>query len=310
MNVLVTGGTGYLGRAIVAALLRHGHRPTAFARRALAATDLAVPRIAGDVRDRDTLLTAARGMDGVIHTAALVSVWQKDRADFDRINVGGLETVVDVCAAHGIPRLVVTSSFLALPPAGRRRPLEANDYQRSKVRAREVVRAAVSRGVPVVSVTPGVVYGPGIESEGNLVGKMIRDHLAGQLPGLIGAGRTWSFSYVEDVADAHVRALERGDPGDDYVAGGENAAQLRAFEIVRDLTGARLPRRIPTVLAHLAGLAADLRARRGVPPPLTRGTVRILRHDWPLDSLRSVQKLSYRMTPLATGIRALLGGHS
>ena len=310
MNVLVTGGTGYLGRAIVAALLRHGHRPTVFARRALAATDLAVPRIDGDVRDRDALLTAARGMDGVIHTAALVSVWQKDRADFDRINVGGLETVVDVCAGHGTPRLVVTSSFLALPPAGRRRPLEANDYQRSKVRAREVVRAAVSRGVPIVSVTPGVVYGPGIESEGNLVGKMMRDHLAGKLPGLIGAGRTWSFSYVEDVADAHVRAMERGDPGDDYIAGGENAAQQRAFEIVRDLTGARLPRRIPTALAHLAGLAADLRARRGVPPPLTRGTVRILTHDWPLDSVRSVQKLSYPMTPLAAGIRALLAGHS
>ena len=58
MNVLVTGGTGYLGRAIVAALLRHGHRPTVFARRALAATDLTVPRIDGDVRDRATLLTA------------------------------------------------------------------------------------------------------------------------------------------------------------------------------------------------------------------------------------------------------------
>ena len=245
-------------------------RPSSRAGRC-AATDLAVPRIDGDVRDRDALLAAARGMDGVIHTAALVSVWQKDRADFDRVNVGGLETVVDVCAAHGIPRLVVTSSFLALPPAGRRRPLEANDYQRSKVRAREVVRAAVSRGVPIVSVTPGVVYGPGIESEGNLVGRMIRDHLAGRLPGIIGARRTWSFSYVEDVADAHVRAMERGDPGDDYIAGGENAAQERAFEIVRDLTGAPLPRRIPTVLAHLAGARRGPQGQAGCAPTAHAG---------------------------------------
>jgi nucleoside-diphosphate-sugar epimerase len=306
VNVLVTGGTGYLGRAIVAALIRHGHRPTVFARRALAAADLEVPRVDGDVRDRATVRDAARGMDAVIHTAALVSVWRKDRADFDRVNVGGLETVVDVCAAHGTPRLVVTSSFLALPPAGRRRPLEANDYQRSKVRAREIVRAAGRRGVPIVSVTPGVIYGPGIESEGNLVGRMIRDHLAGRLPGIIGAAHTWSFSYIDDVADAHVRAMDRGEPGDDYVAGGENAAQQRAFEIVREVTAVPLPRRIPAALAHLAGLAADVRARRGVPPPLTHGTVRILTHDWPLDSTRSVQKLSYTMTPLAQGIRALL----
>ena len=310
MNVLVTGGTGYLGRAIVAALVRHGHRPTVFARRALAAADLAVPRIDGDVRDRATVRDAVRGMDAVIHAAALVSVWRKDPADFDRVNVGGLETVADVCATHGTPRLVATSSFLALPPAGARRPLDADGYQRSKVRAREALRTAASRGAPVVSVTPGVIYGPGIESEGNLVGRMIRDHLAGTLPGLVGADRTWSFSFVDDVADAHVRAMERGETGEDYVAGGENAPQQRVFEIVRDLTGTSLPRRVPTAVAYLAGLASEIRARRGAPPPLTRGTVRILVHDWPLDSGRSVQKLSYRITPLEEGIRAVLGRHS
>jgi nucleoside-diphosphate-sugar epimerase len=310
MNVLVTGGTGYLGRAIVAALVRHGHRPSVFARRATAATDLAVPRIDGDVRDRSTVRDAVRGMDAVIHTAALVAVWRKDPADFDRVNVGGVETVADVCATLGTPRLVATSSFLALPPAGERRPLDANDYQRSKVRAREALRTAVSRGAPVVTVTPGVIYGPGIASEGNLVGRMLRDHLAGTLPGLVGADRTWSFSFVDDVADAHVRALERGEPGEDYVAGGDNAPQQRLFEIVRDLTGASLPRRIPTALAYLAALAGEIRARRGVSPPLTRGTVKILSYHWPLDSGRSVQKLSYRVTPLQEGLRAVLACHS
>ena len=126
-----TGGTGYLGRAIVAALLRHGHQPTVFARRARAAADLAVPRIDGDVRDRDALLAAARGMDGVIHTAALVSVWQ-DRADFDRVNVGGLETVVDVCAALGIPRRWSPRRFWRFRRPGAGGLSKRNDYQRSK----------------------------------------------------------------------------------------------------------------------------------------------------------------------------------
>jgi nucleoside-diphosphate-sugar epimerase len=307
MNVLVTGGTGYLGQAIVRALARQGHCPTVFARRATASADLPGACLNGDVRDRPVVRAAVRGMDAVIHTAALVSVWRKDPTEFDRVNVGGLETVIDVCAELGTPRLVVTSSFLAMPPAGRSRPLEANPYQRSKVRAREVARIAVGRGVPLVTVTPGVIYGPGIDSEGNMVGRMVRDHLAGGLPGIIGADRTWAFSFVEDVADAHVRAMADGEPGVDYAAGGENAPQLRAFEIVRELTGRPLPRRIPDSVAFLLGLADEFRAHAGATPRLTRGTARILAHDWPLDSHRSIQKLSYRTTPLAAGIRAMLG---
>jgi nucleoside-diphosphate-sugar epimerase len=306
MNVLVTGGTGYLGRAIVQALARQGHSPTIFARRATAAADMPGSCINGDVCDHTALLRAVRGMDAVIHSAALVSVWRRDVSAFDRVNVGGLETVVDVCRSHGTPRLVVTSSFLALPPPGRARPLEANPYQRSKVRAREVARAAAHRGTPIVTVTPGVIYGPGIESEGNLVGRMLKDHLAGRLPGIIGANRTWAFSFVDDVANAHVSALTAGEPGADYVAGGENAPQLRAFEIVRELTGRPLPRRIPTPLAHALGAVEELRALGGGIPKLTRGTVRILTHDWPLNSARSIQELSYHVTPLETGLRALL----
>ena len=165
---------------------------------------------------------------------------------------------------------------------------------------------SVSRGLPLVTVTPGVIYGPGIESEGNLVGRMVRDHLAGRLPGIIGADRTWAFSFVDDVADAHVRAMVAGQPGAEYSAGGENAPQVRAFEILRELTGRPLPRRIPAAVAFLLGLADEIRARAGTTPRLTRGTARILAHDWPVDSGRTRKELSYRMTPLATGIRAIL----
>jgi len=307
VNVLVTGGTGYLGQAIVRALAKQGHSPTVFARRATASPGLPGACLNGDVRDHAAVRAAVRGMDAVIHTAALVSVWRKDPADFDRVNVGGLETVIDVCASYGTPRLVVTSSFLALPPPGQSRPLEANPYQRSKVRAREVARMAVSRGLPLVTITPGVIYGPGIESEGNLVGRLVRDHLAGRLPGIIGADRTWSFSFIDDVADAHARATAQGEPGADYSAGGENAPQMRAFEIVRELTRRPLPRRIPASVAFLLGLADEVRSHGGSTPRLTRGTARILAHDWPMDSGRTIKELSYRMTPLATGIRAMLG---
>lgn len=306
MRVLITGATGYLGRAIVPALVAAGHAPVVFARRA-SASGLPGTPIDGDVRDRTALAEAARGVDAAIHAAALVSIWRARREDFDEINVGGLQNMIDACEAAGVGRLVYTSSFLALPPAGRTDPLVLNDYQRTKAAARTVAIAAAARGLPIVSLYPGVIYGPGVTTEGNLVGRLVHDHLRGQLPGLIGAQRIWSFAFVTDVAGAHVTALERGRPGGEYMLGGENAPQLRAFQIVEQLTGRRPPRNIPYPAAMLAGLIEEVRAAiRSRPPRLTRGAVAIFRHDWPLDSRTSIEELGYRITPLDAGIRTLL----
>ena len=232
MKVLVTGGTGYLGRAIVGELARRGHQPIAFARRADQATDLPCPAIAGDIPDHRGLRDAVR----------------------------------------------------------------------------EVVRAAVSRGVPIVSIVPGVIYGPGVDSEGNLVGRLFREHLAGRLPGLIGADRIWSFAFVDDVAAVHVEALERGDPGEEFIAGGDNMPQIRAFELLRELLGTPLPRRIPRLLGLAAALVDEKIRVWWRSPEVTTGTVRILTLDWPLNSAHSVQKLSYRVTPLQVGVKRLVEG--
>jgi len=165
--------------------------------------------------------------------------------------------------------------------------------------------------MPLVSLVPGVVYGPGETTEGNLIGRMIRDHLAGRLPGLIGADRCWSYAYVNDVADAHVSALTPSVPAGEYLLGGDNAPQLRVFEVVRNETGVELPRRIPFAVASAAGWVEEMRARiTGRPPAITRGVVEILRHDWSMDSARSMEALNYRVTALRTGVRALLAGAS
>jgi nucleoside-diphosphate-sugar epimerase len=306
MRVLVTGGTGYLGQAIVRALVARGHAPVVFARRA-SQSGLATATVDGDICDRSAVLRAAAGADAIIHSAALVTIWQPRPAIFDAVNVGGLEATLEAARTLRVPRVVYTSSFLAYAPADGRTPLSANDYQRTKVRAAEIARDAIRAGLPLVSLAPGVVYGPGTPTEGNLIGRMVRDHIAGRLPGLVGADCRWSYAYVDDVAEAHVNALSpQVEPGE-YVLGGDNAPQMRVFEIVRDETGIPLPRRIPEPLAVAAACVEELRARvTGRLPAITRGVVEILRHDWSLDSARSVEKLSYRSTPLATGIRALL----
>lgn len=306
MKVLVTGGTGYLGSAIVHALERRGHHPIVFARHA-SASGLPGMLIDGDVRDTRALTGAAAGADAVCHTAALVSVWQADGSAFDAVNVGGLQSALAAVRAHHTPRLVYTSSFLALPPSDSPRPLTANDYQRTKVIARDVARRAAAEGAPIVTLYPGVVYGPGRATEGNLVRRLMSDRLRRRLPGLIGGARTWSFAFVDDVAEAHVAAIESAPPRTEYAVGGVNAPQRAVFEFLRDARGLSIPRDLPYGVAWVAGALEEFRAsltRR--PPLLTRGVVEIFRHDWALDSTDAVRDLRLTTTPLTDGLQRTL----
>src|SRR3954470_1580347 len=277
MRVLVTGGTGYLGSAVVRALARAGQAAVSFARRDA--------DITGDIRDTSPVTSAAAGVDVIIHTAALVAVWRRDPAEFDAINVAGLQSVLAAARAHGVRRIVYTSSFLALPPRGHAQALTANHYQRTKVVARDVARRAAADGLPVVTLYPGVVYGPGPATEGNLVARLMSDHLHGRLPGLIGPEHVWSFSYVDDVADAHVAAAVHDSPAREYAVGGVNAPQGSIYAFVQERRGRAIPPRLPYVLATAgAALSETFAALTGRAPLLTRGVVEIFRQDWPLDS--------------------------
>ena len=304
MRVLVTGGTGYLGRAIVRVLAAAGHELVIFSRMA-SRSGLGGTLIDGDIRDAGAVAGAARGCDAIAHSAALVSIWQRRSLDFDDVNVGGLRNVIAAARQHQVRRLLYTSSFVALPPRDRDTPLEANDYQRTKVAADRLAGDAAQEGAPIIRLYPGVVYGPGVLTQGNLVGRLVADHLRGRLPGLVGPEQRWSYSYVDDVAEGHRAALERGTVGARYVLGGENASQYRVFEIVRDLTGRRLPWRIPFPVADTLAAAEELRvAIFGGLPLITRGAVEIFRHDWSLDSTPTTRELGYRITPLKEGVRA------
>jgi farnesol dehydrogenase len=303
LTVLVTGGTGYLGRAIVRALAAAGHSLVVFGRTA-SRSGLPGRLVDGDVRDAAALEAAAAGCDAISHTAALVSIWRRRSQDFDDVNVGGLRNVVAAARHRGIPRILYTSSFLALPPRDSPSTIAANDYQRTKVLADRAADEAIRDGAPIVRVYPGVIYGPGTFSEGNLVGRLIADHLDRRLPGIVGPEFPWSYSYVDDVAAGHRAALERGEIGGRYVLGGENATLYRVFDIVRAVTGRARPMRIPFAVADALGAAEELRVRVfGGTPLVTRGAVEIFRHDWSLDSGDTERRLGYSITPLDAGIR-------
>jgi farnesol dehydrogenase len=306
VRVLVTGGTGYLGSAIVRAVERAGHEAVVFARHATGA-GLPGRTIDGDIRDTRAVTAAANGVDAICHAAALVSLWDRDPSSFDAINVGGLQSVLAAARTHQLRRVVYTSSFLALPPADSPHPLTANHYQRTKVAARDIARRAAKDGFPVVTLYPGVLYGPGPATEGNLVGRLMRDHLAGRLPGVIGGQRLWSYSYVDDAADAHVAAASHARPAAEYHVGGINAPQQAIYEFLKEARGRPLPRRIPYGLATLGALVQEAySAVTHRPPLLTRGAVQIFRHDWPLDSSAAQRDLALHVTPLHDGLSRTL----
>ena len=146
-------------------------------------------------------------------------------------------------------------------------------------------------------------------TEGNLVARMVADHLNGRLPGLVGPGdRRWSYAFVEDVAEGHALALEKGKPGDRFVLGGENATLERFVALVQELTGQPPPRlRIPYAVASVVGRAQWLWAElTGHPPQLTHGEVGVFREEWACDSSKAVRELGYEWRPLAEGLRETL----
>lgn len=318
MRILVTGGTGFLGRSIVSELaqrheLRLLVRPSASRERFPKEVEFAQ----GDVTDRASLDLAMAGCDAIVHAAALVKILAPT-AEFDRINLGGLENVLGAAeSSDSVRKAVYVSSFIALGPTegGPGGMLDEtaevadrvwiNDYERTKALADRRARRAIAEGAPLNVVYPGVIYGPGEMTEGNIVVRHILDLIRRKLPALIGSpARRWNYVFVKDVARGVGLALEKGTPGGRYVLGGENVTLGDFYALVERLTGVPVPkRRMPDGLAKAAGAVQKAIARlTGGTPQLTPDLVEIYRHDWAYRSDRAERELGYTGRPLAQGL--------
>lgn len=321
MKLLVTGATGFLGRRAVERLaLRHELRLLLRATADRSGFPAGVEIVTGDVTDHASLVAAARGTEAVLHAAALVKI-DAPAAEFERVNLGGLDNVLAAAAECAVGRIVYVSSFIALGPTenGARGELTEgapvadrawiNDYERTKALADRRARSAIEAGAPLVVVYPGVIYGPGSLTEGNIVVRHLLDLAHGRLPALLGRPeRRWNYVFVEDVAAGLEAALERAPIGGRYVLGGENVTQGRFYELVAEIGRIRVPvARMPHGVARLAGAAMKGWARwRGEVPRLTPDLVEIYRHDWAYDSSRAERELGYRPRPFADGLRATI----
>jgi nucleoside-diphosphate-sugar epimerase len=321
VRLLLTGATGFLGKRLAARLARR-HEVRLLVRPSSSRAGLpeGVELATGDVTERAGLERAMADREAVVHAAALVRI-SAPSAEFERVNVGGLENVLAAARTAGVGRLLYVSSFIALGPTeagpggeldesaeplpGGRERAWINDYERTKSLSDAAARRAIAGGAPLQVVYPGVIYGPGELTEGNIVVRHLLDLAHGRLPALLGRPeRRWNYVFVDDVAEGAASALERGAAPGRWVLGGENVTQAEFYRLVGELGGVRVPRRrMPDPLAKLAGAAMKLGARlTGGVPRLTPDLVEIYRHDWAYDSSRAARELGYRPRPLAEGL--------
>jgi farnesol dehydrogenase len=315
MKTLLTGATGYLGGRLALRMESQGRAVRLLVRNPESARAVLGGRFelaAGNLCDASSLDRAVDGCEAVIHTASLVKNWVKNAGEFERVNIGGSWSLCEAAIKARVKTFVYTSSFLALGPSRDGRPMDEsafeaprperffNSYHSTKYRAARLLQAFVPRGLNLVTLFPTVLFGPGAETDGNHVGKILRWVKEGRFPGLIGSGRQlWNLAFIEDVVSGHLEALEKGRPGDRFILGGTD----RALEDLVILAASKLSvpapqRKLSYGLCHLVASLEELKARVfGATPRITHGEVDIYRHDWTYSSERAEQVLGYQMTP-------------
>ena len=308
---VVTGGTGFVGSAVVRHLVAGGHRVRALARRGSdrrLLADLPVEIVEGDLTDAVSLRRSLHGCGWLFHVAAFYSLWARDRRLFYDINVEGTRRILQAAAEAGASRVVYTSTVgaLGIPKNGSAGTEETpvsladmvGDYKRSKFLAEEVARDFARQGLPVVIVNPSTPVGAG-DIKPTPTGQMIVDFLLGRMWAYLETGL--NVVDVEDVAAGHLLAAERGTIGKRYILGGRNLTLREIFEVLGRLTGIRPPRVKVSAgmilpLAWVSEWVAD--HLTGRPPLIAVDAVRMARKTMFFDGGKAIRELGLPQSPI------------
>lgn len=315
MTTLITGATGFVGSALARKLLARGEtvrvlvRPTADRRNL---EQIAVEIVAGDLTDPVSLAAAVKDCDTLFHVAADYRLWVPDRARMFESNVEGTRQLMRAAGEAGVRRIVYTSSVATLLPRPDRGSAHEDDagsatdmigaYKQSKHAAEIVVREMIAgQGLPAIIVHPSTPIGPR-DIKPTPTGKIVVDAASGRMPAYVDTGL--NVVHVDDVAEGHILALERGRIGRNYILGSENVSLAAILTMVAELSNRRPPRiRLPHGLVMpIAGLA-ELGARvTGREPFATREAIKLARKTMFFTSERATQELGYRPRPAREAI--------
>lgn len=306
--VLVTGGAGFVGRHVVAALLEAGRGVRVLDTDAEAPLPGAVERLTGSILDAALLERACAGCDAVIHAAAIAHLWTRDPADFDRVNAEGTARVMEAAAGA---RVVHVSSYTTLMPRGARpgTATEADEYPPDAlvphypISKRRAELAAEAAGA--VIVLPSAPVGPG-DVHVTPPTAMIRDLAARRLPGMLDC--RLNLVDVRALAGGILAALEKGGPGRRYLLAGADLTMDEFLAIFERVSGVRTPRaRVPYWVALAAARAGEAAARlTGRLPRAPLAGVRLAGLDLRFDSARARAELGWTPPPIDDALGAAL----
>ena len=307
-NVLVTGGTGFLGSNLAIALLKQGCNVRILRRpdsdlRAIGSAD--VEHRLGDVRDIDSVNGSMKGCDTVFHTAALVSYWPREREKMYEVNIGGTRNVVQACLEAGVEKLVHTSSVAAVGFPENSMWADENNvfnwepynvgYRISKNRAELEVQKGVQTGLPAVIVNPSIIMGPrDIHFNG---GQIVRDVYKKRLFFYLDGGM--NIVHVDDVVRGSLASAKVGRIGERYILCGENLQIKEVFRITAGIVGGIVPRmRLPGIavrgVATVAETIGNLTNRK---PWITSELVARAGTMYYFSCAKAERELGYTVTP-------------
>ena len=317
MKTLVTGGSGFIGSAVILELLKRGKDVRALVRsRAKPGNlgELDVECVEGDLLDRDSLDRAMQGCDQVYHLAAVYTNWSPDPSVIYRTNVHGTRNLMQVCLERGVSRVVYTSSVAALGAHGKTPANESarfnladtgDHYYMSKYQAEQVALEFVQKGLPVVIVNPSNPLGPR-DIKPTPTGALIVSVLKGKLPAYVDGGI--NLVDVNDVAVGHVLAMEKGKLGEKYILGNENLSIKQYFDLIAEIGGGRAPAlKIPSAIAVATAYGYEAIARITKKPPVTSVSwVKVGSHYAFWDSSKAIRELAFPQTPIRVGLKSAI----
>ena len=248
MKYFVTGATGFVGNVLAKQLRATGHEVHASVRNPEKANDLAalgVTLFKGDVTDKESMRAAMQGVDGVYHVAGWYKIGTRDKRDGEKVNIQGTRNVLELMQELKIPKGVYTSTLAVNSDTKGQMKDESyhftgqhlSEYDRTKAVAHEVAKEFIAKGLPLIIVMPGLIYGPGDTST---LRTNIQDFLNQKLP-MLPSQTTFCWAHVDDIVLGHILAMEKGKVGESYIIAGEPYQISDAFQLASKITGKRAP---------------------------------------------------------------------
>jgi dihydroflavonol-4-reductase len=314
-DVMLTGATGFIGSAVARTLVGAGLRVRALARPGSPRSHLEglpLQWTDGDLRDAASVRRATADVRYVCHVAADYRLWARDSREIFAANVEGTRNVMREALRAGVERVVYTSSVATLSlrpdgaPADETRPLSMAEgigaYKRSKIAAERLVETMIAcDGLPAVIVNPSTPVGPR-DVKPTPTGRIVVEAARGRIPAFVDTGL--NLVHVDDVAEGHLAALERGAVGERYILGGANVSFAAMLADIARLMGRKPPRfRIPRTAAMPVAYAAEALALvTGREPFATVVGIRMAKHHMFFTSAKAERALGFRARPYLQGI--------